>query len=113
MNNSNENSHINSSLLSNLLSGLDDEKMMLCKDILNENSIQNFLKDKELKNTMQQFLENNLNVCKTSKKNFMHRNTLLYRIEKVKKTLGIDVRELDDAITLKIILEIAKIEDKI
>ena len=50
------------------------------------------------------FFENNLNVSETSRQLFIHRNTLVYRIEKLQKTTGLDLRSFDDAVTFKIAL---------
>ena len=57
--------------------------------------------DEETLFTIQKFFENNLNVSETSRKLFVHRNTLVYRLEKIKKLTGLDLREFDDAIVLK------------
>ncbi len=54
--------------------------------------------------TIQRFFENNLNVSETSRKLFVHRNTLVYRLEKIKKITGLDLREFDHAIIFKIAL---------
>ena len=48
------------------------------------------------------FFENNLNVSETSRKLFVHRNTLVYRLEKIRKLTGLDLREFDHAITFKL-----------
>lgn len=58
--------------------------------------------DEEVLNTVEKFFENNLNVSETSRQLYIHRNTLLYRIEKLFKSTGLDVRNFDDALTLKI-----------
>ena len=55
-------------------------------------------------NTVNKFFENNLNVSETSRQLFVHRNTLVYRIEKLEKSSGLDVRKFDDALTFKIAL---------
>ena len=60
--------------------------------------------DEETLNTVDKFFENNLNVSETSRQLFIHRNTLVYRIEKLQKATGLDVRVFDDALTLKIAL---------
>ena len=54
------------------------------------------------------FFENNLNVSETSRKLFVHRNTLVYRLEKIKKLTGLDLREFDHAIIFKIALMVKK-----
>ena len=60
--------------------------------------------DDEMLATVNKFFENSLNVSETSRQLCMHRNTLLYRIEKMQKLTGLDIRIFDDALTLKIAL---------
>jgi len=60
--------------------------------------------DDETLITIQKFFENNLNVSETSRQLFVHRNTLVYRIEKLQKATGLDIRVFDDALTFKIAL---------
>ncbi len=60
--------------------------------------------DEEVLATVNKFFENSLNVSETSRQLFIHRNTLIYRIEKLQKATGLDVRVFDDALTLKIAL---------
>ena len=60
--------------------------------------------DEETLTTVNKFFENNLNVSETSRQLFIHRNTLVYRIEKLQKATGLDIRTFDDALTLKIAL---------
>ena len=64
--------------------------------------------DRETLITVQSFFENNLNVSETSRKLFVHRNTLVYRLEKIKKITGLDLREFDHAITFKVALMVKK-----
>ena len=64
--------------------------------------------DKETLFTIQKFFENNLNVSETSRKLFVHRNTLVYRLEKIKKLTGLDLREFDHAIVFKVALMVKK-----
>ena len=58
--------------------------------------------DEEALTTINKFFENNLNVSETSRQLFVHRNTLVYRIEKIQKSTGLDLRNFDDALTFKI-----------
>lgn len=60
--------------------------------------------DDETLTTINKFFENNLNVSETSRQLFVHRNTLVYRIEKLQKSTGLDIRVFDDALTFKIAL---------
>ncbi len=58
--------------------------------------------------TINKFFENNLNVSETSRKLFVHRNTLVYRLEKIKKLTGLDLRQFDHAIVFKVALMVRK-----
>ena len=82
----------------------------LCETFLREvfkrGSIESL--DQETLFTIQKFFENNLNVSETSRKLFVHRNTLVYRLEKIKKLTGLDLREFDHAIIFKIALMVKK-----
>jgi carbohydrate diacid regulator len=82
----------------------------LCETFLREvfkrGSIQSL--DQETLFTIQKFFENNLNVSETSRKLFVHRNTLVYRLEKIKRITGLDLREFDHAIIFKIALMVNK-----
>lgn len=64
--------------------------------------------DHETLVTIQAFFENNLNVSETSRKLFVHRNTLVYRLEKIKKLTGLDLRDFEHAITFKVALMVKK-----
>ena len=64
--------------------------------------------DRETLLTIQCFFENNLNVSETSRKLFVHRNTLVYRLGKIRKLTGLDLREFDHAITFKVALMVKR-----
>ena len=85
----------------------------LCEMFLNEVMKKGSLDsvDQETLLTIQKFFENNLNVSETSRKLFVHRNTLVYRVEKIKKLTGLDLREFDDAIVFKVALMVKKYLD--
>ena len=76
------------------------------KEVFKRGSIESL--DQETLFTIQSFFENNLNVSETSRKLFVHRNTLVYRLEKIKKITGLDLREFDHAIIFKIALMVNK-----
>ena len=78
----------------------------LCRIFINEifgDSIPESIDD-EMLTTVQKFFDNNLNVSETSRQLFVHRNTLVYRIEKLHQATGLDIRKFDDALTFKIAL---------
>jgi carbohydrate diacid regulator len=60
--------------------------------------------DEETLATIYKFFENSLNVSETARQLYIHRNTLVYRIEKLQKETGLDIRNFDDALTFKIAL---------
>ena len=64
--------------------------------------------DEETLSTINKFFDNSLNVSETSRQLYIHRNTLVYRLDKLQKTTGLDLRVFDDAITFKIALMVVK-----
>lgn len=79
---------------------------MFLREVFKRGSIESL--DQETLFTIQKFFENNLNVSETSRKLFVHRNTLVYRLEKIKKLTGLDLREFEHAIVFKIALMVKK-----
>ena len=79
---------------------------MFLMEVFKKNPIDSL--DQETLFTIHKFFENNLNVSETARKLFVHRNTLVYRLEKIKKLTGLDLREFDDAITFKVALMVKK-----
>ena len=79
---------------------------MFLQEVFKKNPIDAL--DKETLFTIHKFFENNLNASETARKLFVHHNTLVYRLEKIKKLTGLDLREFDDAITFKVALMVKK-----
>lgn len=79
---------------------------MFIKEIFGSKSPDEF--DEETLTTIMKFFENSLNVSETSRQLFIHRNTLVYRLDKLQKTTGLDLRVFEDAITFKIALMVVK-----
>ena len=79
---------------------------MFLQEVFKKGSLESL--DQETLMTIQCFFENNLNVSETSRKLFVHRNTLVYRLEKIRKLTGLDLRELEHAITFKVALMVKK-----
>ena len=73
---------------------------MFLQEVFKKGSLESL--DRETLMTIQAFFENNLNVSETSRKLFVHRNTLVYRLEKIRKLTGLDLREFEHAITFKV-----------
>jgi len=79
---------------------------MFLREVFKKGSIESL--DHETLFTIQKFFENNLNVSETSRKLFVHRNTLVYRLEKIRKLTGLDLREFDHAIIFKVAMMVKK-----
>lgn len=79
---------------------------MFIKEIFDGKSPDDF--DEETLTTINKFFENNLNVSETSRQLYIHRNTLVYRLDKLQKSTGLDLRVFEDAITFKIALMVVK-----
>ncbi|MBQ8730364.1 MAG: helix-turn-helix domain-containing protein, partial [Lachnospiraceae bacterium] len=79
---------------------------MFIKEIFGDNTMESF--DEETLSTINKFFENSLNVSETSRQLYVHRNTLVYRLDKLQKMTKLDLRVFDDAITFKIALMVVK-----
>ena len=79
---------------------------MFLEEVFRGNAIEQF--DKETLMTVNAFFENNLNISETARQMYLHRNTLGYRLEKIMKTTGLDVKKFDDALTFKIALMVSE-----
>ena len=72
------------------------------REVFKKNSLDSL--DQETLFTINKFFENSLNVSETSRKLFVHRNTLVYRLEKIRKLTGLDLRQFDHAIVFRVAL---------
>ena len=79
---------------------------MFMKEVFGEQLPDTF--DDETLMTINKFFENNLNVSETSRQLYVHRNTLVYRLEKLQKSTGLDIRVFDDALTFKIAMMVVR-----
>lgn len=82
---------------------------MFLKEVFKRGSIDNL--DQDTLFTIQTFFDYNLNVSETSRRLFVHRNTLVYRLEKIHERTGLDLRDFDDAIVLKVALMVKRYLD--
>ena len=64
--------------------------------------------NEEMLHTIETFFDNSLNLSETARKLYIHRNTLVYRLEKVQRTIGLDLRSFDDAVTFKMMMLLGK-----
>ena len=89
--------------------------MSLCKMFIKEvfgDKIPEVLEDEEAMSTINKFFENNLNISETARQLYVHRNTLVYRLERIEKEIGLDIRKFDDAMTFRIaVMVLAHVKD--
>ena len=75
----------------------------MAKEIKYNVEARELLKDEDMVNTAEEFLENSLNVSETSRNLYMHRNTLMYRLDKIERVTGLNLRKFSDAVTFRVI----------
>lgn len=89
--------------------------MSLCNMFIKEvfgDKIPEILEDEESMSTINKFFENNLNISETARQLYVHRNTLVYRLERIEKIIGLDIRKFDDAMTFRIaVMVLAHVKD--
>jgi carbohydrate diacid regulator len=90
-------------VLEKMLNELPKAKLNEYLDLLIETGKEDVFSDEEIVSTAEGFLDNDLNVSETSRKLFLHRNTLIYRLDKIERSTGLDVRKFSDALTFKLI----------
>jgi carbohydrate diacid regulator len=76
---------------------------MFIKEVFGS-EIPDILEDEEAMSTINRFFENNLNISETARQLYVHRNTLVYRLERIEKAIGLDIRRFDEAMTFRIAL---------
>lgn len=89
--------------------------MSLCNMFIKEvfgDKIPEVLNDEEAMSTIGKFFENNLNISETARQLYVHRNTLVYRLERIEKEIGLDIRKFEDAMTFRIaVMVLAHVKD--
>lgn len=100
-------------VLEKMVEDLPKVKVSEYLELLNRENAKDVFNDDEMIITAEAFLENNLNASETSRKLFLHRNTLTYRLDKIEKETGLDIRKFSDAITFRIITILLKQRGKI
>ena len=90
-------------LLVTMLEDLSEARIKEYMTQFNVKSVEEVFLDSDLAGTAEQFLENNLNLSETSRALFLHRNTLMYRLDKIKRITGLDLKNFSDAVTFRVI----------
>ena len=102
----NENVHVyQKQILERLLACVPEDERKKVRDQVLDSKTRKMLND-EMRETIRVFFENDLNLSTTARQMFVHRNTLTYRLDRVKKATGLDLRTFQDAIAFKVIMEL-------
>ncbi len=96
-------------ILIKMLEDLPKFKLNEYMEILMDASARDIFTDEEMINTAEEFLENSLNISETSRNLYLHRNTLMYRLDKIEKQTGLNLRKFSDAVTFRLITILAKL----
>ena len=96
-------------ILVKMLEDIPGAKLNEYLSILMEGEARELFKDEDMVNTAEEFLENSLNVSETSRNLYMHRNTLMYRLDKIERVTGLNLRKFSDAVTFRIIMILSKL----
>ena len=96
-------------LLVKLLEDLPKSRMQEYLEQFRAESAEEIFEDEEMTETAEAFLESSLNVSETSRNLFMHRNTLMYRLDKIERVTGLNIRKFSDAVTFRILSVLYKL----
>jgi len=96
-------------ILIKMLEDLPKYKLNENLETLMDTDAKEIFSDEEMINTAEEFLENSLNVSETSRKLYLHRNTLTYRLDKIEKATGLNVRKFSDAVTFRLITILSRL----
>lgn len=96
-------------LLMQIIEKIDKEHLITYIDTLVPKNREKFFSNYELVNTAQEFLNNDLNLSETSRNAFLHKNTLLYRLDKIEKLTGLNIKRFSDAVSFKLAYVISKV----
>ncbi len=90
-------------MLASLLEDIPKNKLKEYLDTLLDVGAATLFEDKEMVSTAEEFLESSLNISETARNIYLHRNTLTYRLDKIEKETGLDIRKFSDALTFRLI----------
>ena len=90
-------------LLTKMLEDVPAERLKEYVEQFHIEGAKEIFSDEEMTTTAEEFLENSLNLSETSRNLFMHRNTLMYRLDKIERLTGLNIRQFSDAVTFRVI----------
>ena len=98
-----------SSLLDLVVTKISLKDILTLKNNLIDNNFKSLMKDKDMVNCIEEFFRFNLNVAETSRNSYLHRNTLEYRIKRIHQLTGLNLKNFDDAVSFKILMQVYKL----
>ncbi len=96
-------------ILVKMLESVPESKLMEYLTELSDEPVKEIFEDEEMLNTAEVFLQSSLNVSETSRTMYMHRNTLLYRLDKIEKATGLNIRAFPDAVSFRVLTILHKL----
>ena len=99
-------------ILIRMLEGFSESKLISYLSELTDENSKEIFEDEEMLSTAETFLQNSLNVSETSRNLYMHRNTLLYRLDKIEKATGFNLRSFSDAVSFRVLTVLYKLIGK-
>ena len=97
------------SLLDGVVSKIPLKETLSLKNALIDDNFKSIMKDKDMVNCIEEFFKYDLNVAETSRNSYLHRNTLLYRIEKIQHLTGLNLKCFEDAVAFKILMQVYRL----
>ena len=99
-------------ILVKMLEDIPENKLVEYLNDLTDDNFREILENEEMLSTAEEFLRSNLNVSETSRNLYMHRNTLLYRLDKIEKATGLNIRAFGDAVSFRVLTLIYHLLEK-
>ena len=93
-------------LLDGIIDKLSFKDLLSLKNNLIDDKFKSIMEDNDLSTSIEEFFKYDLNIAETSRNSFLHRNTLLYRLNKIANLTGLNIRNFDDAIAFKVLSKI-------
>lgn len=94
------------SLFSTIISKMSFKELLSLRNTILDDNFKQLMKDSDMVNCIEEFFKYNLNVAETSRNSYLHRNTLLYRIDKIYHLTGYNLKIFEDAVSFKILMKI-------
>ena len=102
-------SESNTDLLVDAVSKMSLKELLFFKNNLIDDNFKALMKDADMVNCIEEFFKYDLNIAATSRNSFLHRNTLLYRLDKINHLTGYNLKSFDDAVNFKILMHVYRL----